>query len=572
MLTAAQKTRVITVVMGFLVIAALLWFRLIWLQVLYPKHWMQIARRQHIQVVPLPPVRGAILDRNLKPLAVSLRLTSVFADPRHMKNPQRAARLLAPILNQSEPLLLQKFSQSRRGFVWLSRKIPNETGRKIRALKLSGVHLIMEPRRFYPQGTMASQLVGFAGMDMQGLAGLELAYNRILSGEPGWRWLSRDARSRAVGAWEMASADPRDGLELILTIDTKIQYMAEKALDRMYEKYRAKGAFMIVLNPMTGEVLAMVNRPTYDPNQFGKSTPDSQRNRAVTDTFEPGSAFKVVTASVALGTGIVRAEDQFNCENGEYPIYGRVLHDHEKYGVLTFREVIENSSNIGVAKAAMKVGAGPLYNGIRAFGFGEKTGFEIPGEIPGVVRPLKDWSKVAITSVPMGQGVAVNGLQMAQMICVIANGGTLVRPWVVREIRDSSGVTITQFGPKSVRRVISKQVAAQMQQILSGVVERGTGKNAAVPGYRAGGKTGTAQKVDATGQYSHSKFTASFVGFVPVEQPRLAIVVVLDEPRFPYYGGIVSAPAFKEVATAAMPYLTRGEIAPPADSGDQKHG
>ncbi len=537
-------------------IAAALWARLLWLQVIQPDHWVSIARRQHVQVLELPAVRGSILDRNLRPLAVSLRLTSVFADPRHIKNPVLTAHQLAPLLGRPESHLKLQLSRKERGFVWLARRIPNQAASRVRAMDLPGVHLVMESQRFYPHGYLASHVLGFSGLDMQGLEGLEMVYDRVLKGEPGWRWLARDARRRGVGAWDAGTVAPRDGLELVLTLDTTIQYIAEKALDQAYRQSHAKAASIVVADPRTGEILALANRPSFDPNQFSQADPQDRRDRAVTDTFEPGSVFKIVTAAVALGTRAVRPEDTFFCENGSYQVAGRVLHDHQPHGTLTFRQVITQSSNIGVAKVAARLGPEPLYRGIRAFGFGDPTGVELPGEAAVTVKPPSQWSRPSMTTIPMGHEVAVNALQLTQLISTVANGGMLVRPWIVREIRDpSSGAVVKSFGPKVVRRVVTPEVDRQLQDFLTGVVQEGTGKLAQVEGFQAAGKTGTAQKLEPNGQYSHTRFVASFIGFIPVEQAHLSIVVVVDEPRFPYYGGVVSAPVFKRVATETLAYL-----------------
>ena len=573
MLTAAQKTRVALAIMIFFMIAAALWLRLLWLQVLQPDHWVSIARRQHVEVVELPPLRGSILDRNRRPLALSLRLTSVFADPRHIKDPANVARRLSPALGQPESKLLADLSRKKRGFVWLARKVPNQVAGRIRALRLGGIHFVTETQRFYPHGYLASQVLGFVGMDSQGLEGLEMTRDGTLKGEPGWRWLARDARRRGVGAWDMATVPPRDGLDLVLTLDTTIQYIAERALEEGYRKAGAKAACIVVSDPATGEILALANRPSFDSNRFSKVDPEGRRNRAVTDTFEPGSVFKIVTAAVALGTHSVTPEDPFFCENGSYAVAGRVLHDHQPHGTLTFREVITQSSNIGVAKVAARLGPQPLYHGIRAFGFGEPTGVDLPGEVGGLIRPPSQWSKSTITTVPMGHEVAVNALQLTQMISVVANGGTLVRPWIVREVRDpSNGTVVKAFKPKRVRRVIAPDVDAQMKTILAGVVQEGTGKQANVEGFQAAGKTGTAQKIEPNGQYSHTKFMASFVGFVPVDRPRLCIVVVMDEPKFPYYGGVVAAPVFKRVAEDALAYLGRQRTVVALAAGEEKYG
>ncbi|MBI3333646.1 MAG: serine hydrolase [Candidatus Omnitrophica bacterium] len=557
-MTAAQKTRVTLVIMGFLMIATSLWTRLLWIQVLHPNHWISIARRQHLQVLELPPVRGAVLDRHRRPLAVSIRLTSVFADPRHVKNPEGVAQRLAPVLGRPAAELRGLLSQKDHGFVWLARRIPNQAAQRIRQMRLLGVDLVMEPQRVYPQGYLASHPVGFAGLDSQGLEGLELTYDRLLKGEAGWRWLSRDARRRPVGAWEAPMAAPRDGLDLVLTLDTTIQFIAEEALDRAYRQHHAKGASIVVMDPRTGEILALANRPTFDPNRFSQAPPDVWRNRAVTDTFEPGSVFKIVTAAVALTKGAVRLDEKFFCENGAYPVGGHVLHDHQPHGWLTFREVITHSSNIGTVKVAMRLGPDSIYQGIQAFGFGVPTGVGLPGEMGGVTKPPSQWSRPSITAIPIGQEVTVTAVQLAQGISVVANGGLLMRPWIVREILQPSSAVVQGMKPQVVRRVIPSEIARQLREILAGVIEEGTGKMAQVPGYRAAGKTGTAQKVEPSGVYSHSRFVASFIGFVPVENPLLTIVVILDEPHPLYFGGVVAAPVFREVATEALAYLQQG--------------
>ncbi len=566
MLTAAQKTRVVLVILGFVLAALALWTRLCWLQVIHPNHWITIARRQHLQMLELQPTRGSILDRNLKPLAISIRLTSVFVDPRHVKNPTATAQRLAPVLNQPVGLLQAKLSNKTKGFLWLARRIPNQAAAQIRAMRLPGVDVLMEPKRVYPQGYLASHVLGFAGLDAQGLEGVELAYDRLLKGEPGWRWLDRDAKRRPVGAWDGPTVAPRDGLQLVLTIDSTIQFFAERELDRAYQERRAKGACIVVMDPVTGEVLAMANRPTFDPNQYSALVPETHRNRCLTDTFEPGSVFKVVTAAVALTKQMFRMDEKFFCENGAYPVAGHVLHDHEGHGWLTFPEVIMLSSNIGTVKLAMRLGPNAVYEGVKAFGFGAPTGIELPGEVSGVARPPSRWSKTSITAVPIGQEITVTAIQLAQAISSIANGGILVKPWILREIQDHEGHLVKSFKPTIVRRVIPASVDQQMKEILAGVIEQGTGKLAKVPGFRAAGKTGTAQKVEPTGVYSHSRFMASFMGFVPVEDPRLVIVVVVDEPHGSYYGGTVSAPVFRNVAADTLAYLQvqPSVVTPPA--------
>ncbi len=545
--------------MGFLMVAVVLWGRLLWLQILEPDHWISIARRQQIEVLEVPPTRGAILDRNGSALAVSIRLSSAFADPRHVKDPHQTAEKLASLLGCSAQSLEEELSRQDRGFVWLKRKISNKAAAEIRKMCLAGIHLMREPERVYPHGHLAAHLVGFTGIDAQGLEGLEFAYDPFLKGEPGWRWLGRDARMRPIGTWDAPSAAPRNGLDLVLTLDTRIQFMVESALGEAFLSSNAKGASMVVMDPMTGEILAMANRPTFDPNSYSDDPAEHWRNRAITDIFEPGSVFKVVTAAVALGTHTVKPEDRFFCEDGAYAVAGRILHDHKPHGWLSFREVITRSSNIGVAKVAIKVGSEQLHQGIQAFGFGVPTGVEFPGEVSGVVKPPSQWSKPSITAIPMGHEVAVTALQLAQAISVVANGGRLIQPRLIREIRDPSGAVVQRSSLKVVRRVITEECAQLLREILCGVVEEGTGRRAQIPGYCVAGKTGTAQKIEPAGGYSHSRYVASFIGFVPADNPRLAMVVTLDEPRPRYYGGTVAAPVFREVGEGALAYLRQKE-------------
>ncbi|MBI1952596.1 MAG: penicillin-binding protein [Candidatus Omnitrophica bacterium] len=556
MLTATQKNRVALTITALLVIALGVAARLFWLQILHPQHWVTLARRQHWTVLELPATRGQILDRHERTLATSIRLTSVFADPRHVKNPLLTARKLSPLLSVPVDRLMTKLSQKNRGFVWLARRIPNQAAAQIRSLKLQGVEVMKESQRVYPQGYLASHLLGFAGLDSKGLEGLELAFDKVLQGQAGWRWLSRDARRRPLMTWGAAEVAPRDGLELVLTLDTTLQFVAEQALEKAFRKSRAQGGSIVVMNPATGEILALANRPTFDPNQFGQGHPEIRRNRAITDTFEPGSVFKIVTAAVALGKGLVTPGDSFYCEQGAFRVSGgHVLHDYHPYGRLTFREVITHSSNIGTVKVAMKIGPQALYDGIRAFGFGVPTGIELPGEVGGTARPPSQWSKLSITAIPMGQEVTVTALQLAQGMSVLANGGYLVKPWLVKEIRHPDGTAVKRFQPTPVRKVLEEKVAHTLKEILAGVVEEGTGKMAQVAGIRTAGKTGTAQKVDPNGTYSQSRYVASFVGFAPVEDPKLVIAVILDEPQPIHFGGVVSAPVFREVVGQSLGYL-----------------
>ena len=516
----------------------------------------KLADLQHKTLIELEPRRGNIYDRNMYKLAFNLNVDSVFAVPGDIDDAEKPeiARRLEPILSLDRDFILERLRR-KKGFIWLKRKISEEESKKVKALKLKGVELIKESKRFYPNGYLASHVIGFAGLDNTGLEGVELVYDKYLKGTPGFRFTSRDAKRRHLSSKDERFLAPVNGFNLILNIDETIQNIAEQALENAYNKYKAKGAIIIVMEPNTGEILAFANRPTYNPNFFHDSKPDVYRNTGVTDLFEPGSVFKIVTAACALETGVVDFEDKFFCENGKYWIRGHCLHDHKPHATLTFREVIEKSSNIGTVKVAQKLAQRDLYNQIRLFGFGQTTGIDLNGEARGATHPPEKWSKITIAALPIGHEVTVTAIQLACAISAIANGGNLVKPWVVREVRDEKGEVIVNFSPKIVKGVISKTTARKTAEILKGVIERGTGKGAKLESYTAAGKTGTAQKLEPSGGYSHSKFVGSFIGFAPVENPRITVVVCLDEPRPVYYGGVVSAPVFKKVAENTLRYL-----------------
>ncbi len=480
---------------------------------------------------------------------------SVYAAPKAVftKDKEKIVRALTKILNLDEASLKSKLARDK-SFIWLARKISPEQSEAIKALNLKGVGFIKESKRSYPNGYLASQLIGFAGMDNNGQEGLELLYDEYLKGTPGWALLLRDARSKKINLYEKI-ARPKEGDSLILTIDEVIQYVAERELDKAYSNSRAKGASIVVMNPNTGEILAMANRPTFDLNNHSKNSSESRRNRAVCDMFEPGSVFKIVTASAALAENKVREQDKFFCENGKYKIANHILHDHTSHGWLTFQEVIEQSSNIGTCKVAQVLGQEGVHRYVNLFGFGKRTGVDLPGEIPGQVKPLRLWSKTSIFAVPMGQEVGVTVIQLASAISVIANGGNLMKPYIVKEIRDSLGEPVKVFSPEVIRNVLSPESAARVKKILIGVTENGTGKMARIPDFTSAGKTGTAQKIEPNGAYSHSKFVASFIGFAPAEDPQIAVVVIVDEPKGAYFGGVVSAPVFKNVSADVLRYL-----------------
>lgn len=544
--------------MVFFVFLLLCVGRLIFIQFFRSSYLTSIAKKQHNQLVELEPRRGTIYDCNLKPQAFNMSMDSLYAVPNEIKNKEQVITQLNSILGLKRSYLEDRLNR-KKSFIWIARKIDPDKAAAIKKLKVKGLGFLKETKRIYPNSYLASHIIGFSGMDNTGLEGVERDYNRFLKGNAGWAIFLRDARQKKLDIWEKMVL-PVDGEELVLTIDEVIQYIAERELDKAYNDFHAKGASIVVMDPHTGKILALANRPTYDLNDHTKINKDSMRNRAICDLLEPGSVFKIVTASAALEEKRITEEDVIFCENGSYQVGGRVLHDHRSHGLLTFRQVIEESSNIGTVKVAQRLGPDKLYQYIRAFGFGSKLGIDLSGEISGMISPPRLWSKTSITSIPMGQEVGVTALQLASAISVIANGGQLMKPYVIDSIRDNQGRIIKENKPQLVHKVISIDTAMRIKKILTGVIEEGTGKLAKVPGFSAAGKTGTAQKLEPNGTYSHSKFVASFIGFSPAEDPILTIVVVVDEPHPYYFGGVVAAPVFQKVAADAIRYIKGNQL------------
>lgn len=554
MYTKKYRFRLRLITLIFIFTLTLIAFRVIYYQIFQHKKLLKLAESQHSIIIELEPRRGAILDRNMRELAVNLRVDSVYAVARDVKEKKKVARILAPILKKDEALLHERLSRDKL-FVWLARKVSEKQARKVKKLNIKGIYLMDESKRVYPKGSLASHAIGFCGTDNVGLESLERRYDRYMRGEKGYKSIIRDAKGREIYAFGGSYIPPRDGYNLVLTIDEVIQHITERSLRRAVKKHNAKAGVAIVMDPSNGDILALAVEPTYDLNDFSKTDSDIRRNRAVTDLYEPGSVFKIVTASACLDKRIVSLEDNFFCENGAWYVAGHTLHDHRGHGNLTFREVIEKSSNIGTVKAAMKLGEKNLYAYIKAYGFGSLTDIDLPGEISGVVRPLSRWTKYSITAIPMGHEISATPIQIASCISAIANGGELIKPRIVSKIIDSKGVVIKHYNPVTVRRVIAKDTAEKLKGILQGVVERGTGKRARLERYTAAGKTGTSQKIEPNGRYSHSKFIAFFVGFAPVDEPVISICVMVDEPHPAYFGGTVSAPVFKEIAQETLAYL-----------------
>jgi cell division protein FtsI/penicillin-binding protein 2 len=536
--------------------------RLFFIQFFHSAYLAGIANKQHNLFVELEPRRGIIYDANLKPQTVNIPMDSLFASPNAIQDKDKEAiiRQLPQILNINQAYLRDRLYR-KKSFVWLARKITPEQSQAIKRLNIKGLGFLRESKRSYPNSYLASHIIGFAGLDNVGLEGTEIYYDKYLKGETGWALFLRDARQKNLGPFEEKMVLPKDGYDVVLTIDETIQYIAERELDKVFKAYRARGASIIVMNPHTGAILALANRPTYDLNEHSRVNKDQIRNRAICDLFEPGSVFKIVTASAALEEKKLDEEDKFFCENGSYKVASHTLHDHQPHGWLTFRQVIEESSNIGTTKVAQILGPDIISRYIKLFGFGLKSGVDLPGEVSGITKEPRQWSKISIAAIPIGQEVGVTTLQLLSAISVIANGGQLMRPYIISETRDKQGETIKKFSPVMIRKVISLDTAARVKKILTGVVEEGTGKLAKVPGFTAAGKTGTAQKLEPNGTYSHNKFVASFIGFAPAEDPLIAIAVTVDEPHPYYFGGVVAAPVFKNVASDTIRYLNTNRLA-----------
>ena len=530
-------------------------FRLFSLQVLQAAELTAKADRQHRKAVTVEGGRGGIYDRNGKALAMNLDVPSVFGVPASLENPSGVARDLARVLRVRADEIERKLRQER-SFVWIARKLDPEQGRSLERLSLEGIGTVMEGRRYYPKGPLLSHVLGFAGMDGQGLEGVERRYEPYLRGEKQMVVLQRDALGRTVFPKGLTEGGPSAGHSVILTVDEVIQYIAEKELSEAVTNSRAKGGTVIVMEPKTGAILAMAIYPKFDPNAVKSISADLWRNRALTDAYEPGSTMKVFTAAAALDEHVMTPATMIHGENGQMLVAGRVVHDHEKQGWMTFAQVVQKSSNIGAAKVAMAIGEERLYRYLRAFGFGERSEIDLPGEAAGLIKEPQAWGRQSLTSIAFGQEIGVTPLQLVTAVSAIANGGWLMKPYIVSEIRDGGGQVVKRMGAQVRRRPITLETAETMTAILEGVVTIGTGGRAAVPGYRVAGKTGTAQKIDPqNGRYSPTLFVASFTGFVPAEAPRLAIAVVIDEPHSDQWGGTIAAPVFRKIAEQVLPYL-----------------
>ncbi len=515
------------------------------------------ADQQRQRVIALAPQRGSIFDSNRDTLAVSVNAESLYADPSQIENPTETAAKLAAVLDGSRKDLTRQLSEKRR-FVWIQRKLTPQLAEKVKQLKLPGLYFVAEPKRYYPQSTVGSHVVGFTGLDPRGLEGIELKYDQLLEGEPGRLVSLKDARGRGLASEDQKVVGGKPGNDLYLTLDLSLQYIAERELSKAVKEARASSGTIVVMEPASGRILALASVPDYDPNRAGKYRASKRRNRAVTDVYEPGSTFKPILLAAALEEGIVTPGQRIYCENGSFEVGGKTIRDHnKKYKYLTLTEMLKVSSNIGFAKLGKALEREKFYSYIRDFGFGEKSGVDLPGEVTGLVRPPSNWFEIDLAAISFGQGLSVTPLQIATAISAIANGGLLMEPYLVEKVVDAEGNVLDRHLPTVRRRVVSEATANRVRQMMVSVTEKGgTAPMAAIEGYQVAGKTGTAQKVDpVTGGYSPDKMVSSFVGIVPADNPALVISVTIDEPQGMAYGGVVAAPVFATFARQALAHL-----------------
>ncbi|MBM4271362.1 MAG: PASTA domain-containing protein [Deltaproteobacteria bacterium] len=546
------RFRIFTLLIFFLVLFIALISRAFQIQVLSGKGLKNLADRQHTKTLYIEPERGIIFDRNGEKLAASIMVDSVCADPSKISNPAEVAEKIASVLHAEKDPILKKLSGSKN-FCWLARKIKPDEAKKIESLNIEDVYLVKEPKRFYPNGELAGRLIGFVGLDCAGLEGLELKYDNYLRGAPEKLTWARDARGkRLFPRIEKTSTKQDEGYHLLLTIDSRIQHIVESSLMEAITEKGAKCGFAIVMDTKTGEVLALADKPGFNPNKFSSYGNGKGINRIISDCFDPGSTFKPFLAAGALEENIVTETSRFNCENGMYVVADRVIHEanRKKYGSLSFYEILKYSSNIGCIKISEKLGKEKFYHYITQFGFGSKTGIDLPGESGGLLRPAHKWTRVDTSTIAFGQGVSVTAIQLITALSAIANEGVLMKPYIVRAVVDKKGNVIKKFSPTPVRRAISQETAKRLSLILKGVVGEsdGTGKKAQIAYVSVAGKTGTSQKFDfARRAYSSEKVRTTFMGYFPVEDPQIAILITLDEPQRDKWGGVAAAPVFKKI-------------------------
>jgi cell division protein FtsI (penicillin-binding protein 3) len=550
--TASERLLIVASLMLLCIVAVL--GRLGYLQLFRHGEYLAHAARQQQRTIEITPKRGSIYDRNRDPLAMSIPVDSVFADPIDVGDPQLAARLLSRVLGIPVEILEAKLT-SAQNFVWIARKVPPDKKEAVEALNLKGIYFQKENQRIYPKRDLAAHVLGFVDLDEKGLGGIEYELDNQIRGKSEKIVVMADARQRWFDAEE---AQRERGADVVLTLDEQIQYVAERELAAAIAKTHALAGSVVVMNPNNGEILALANWPKFNPNAANEASADARMDRAVTALYEPGSTFKLVTLAAAFDQDIIRPEEVFDCENGAVYLAGHRIRDHKPFGLLRVSDILAKSSDVGAIKIALRLGAPKFYDYIRAFGFGQLTGVDLPGESKGLVRRLENWSAISIGSISMGQEVGVTPIQLISAASAIANGGMLYKPHIVAQLRRENKILPAQgpLAPTEPRRVIRPETAATLRRLMEGVILNGTGPRAHLDGWTAAGKTGSAQKIDpATGRYSHTQLIASFIGFAPISNPAVTILVSLDSPVGEHEGGQVAAPVFKRIAEQVLPYL-----------------
>lgn len=554
---AILKKRLMVIACFFFLFGAALGTRLFILQVIDHEKLVALSKKQYEATKKIVYGRGTIFDRNQNELAMNVEVESVYITPSKVKDKQHTAKVLASHLKVDHKEIYKNLT-SKKHFAWVKRKCNLEEVEKLRRLDLPGVGFMAEQKRFYPKRELAANVTGFVGIDNEGFAGVEHYHNSILKGTTVHRIIEKDAKGRNIRSISAAGKPKTKSRDVVLTIDEVIQFIAEHHLKKQVEKYQADSGMALVMEPYTGEVYAMANIPQFNPNKYQAYIREKRKNRIISNSYEPGSIFKPITAAAALDSGAVeKTSDLFFCENGKFRIGKKVIREaaNHKFGWMSLRDIIAKSSNIGSIKIAQQLGEQNFYNYIRKFGFGKKTGIDLPGESSGQLKKPSRWSKLSLASISFGQEIGVTPLQMAMAMSAIANGGNLMWPHITKTILKNGEVEKT-FKPKIIRRVLSEKTSRQMIEILKNTVKNGTGGPAAVPGFATAGKTGTAQIYDhASGSYSKNKYLSSFVGFVPADAPKIVVLVMIENPRKSHWGGKVAGPVFREISREVLRYL-----------------
>ena len=558
-----SRSRCALICAGFIALFSVISFRLIYLQVIKHDEYAELAAEKHGYKQIIYAERGIIFDANNEVLAHNIPVETVVADATRLNNPQAVVNLLSNELDIPAELLAEKLNCQRR-YIVLKREVPeslaNALREKLRAGNLGGIYFEYDASRIYPNGSMLCHVIGFTDFEHHGIQGVEASMDEYLRGQDGYRYVERNRAGQEIVPFRGQERAPRNGYQVHLTVDLGLQNIIENEIDAAMKEFTPQKATIILMRPQTGEILAMANRPNFDLNLRSEAKPEGMKNRAIIDMMEPGSTFKIVAAASALNERKLRFDSSVFCENGLWNFGGAALHDHRAFGYLSVRDILIKSSNIGAAKLALSVGQEKFYEYIRRFGFGERTGIELPGEINGLIRPPRLWSKISITRIPMGHEIGVTPLQMTVAMATIANSGKLIMPHIVKSITAADGKVISSLSPVVLRQVISPETARQIGDALRGVVsDRGTAAAAAVPGFTIAGKTGTAQKVARNGGYEQGKYVVSFVGYLPAEHPEFVGLVMLDDAHTTKpelnYGGLVAGPIFSRVAEKAARYL-----------------